>query len=389
MIPKTSLRNALADPELLGHALAGETWAAWKALLLATVGEELTPDEIAIFTRHTGRSAPPTAPVNEAAFIIGRRGGKDRAVATLVAYLSALCTYSGIAPGEKPVVLCLGADQRQAKVQLEYIGATFETSPMLAPLVTNRTADTIALSTGISIESRAASFRRLRGITAVAVVASEVAFWMNEDTSANPDSEILGALRPALITTSGLLCLISSPYARRGELWNMYRANFGPDGDPSVLVAQGTSLDFNPTLPRAVIDKALANDRAAAAAEYLGEFRSDIGNFIDRAVLNRCVAVGVVERPPQSGHRYVAHADPPGVRDRTRSQWPSHMRRVRTSSLTQSGKRARRSVPKRSCLTMLPCSSATTSMRSGLIAMQRNGRLRRFVVTELPSRIRT
>ena len=43
---RTSLRNALSDSNLLGRALAGESWAAWRALLLASMGEKLRPAEL-------------------------------------------------------------------------------------------------------------------------------------------------------------------------------------------------------------------------------------------------------------------------------------------------------------------------------------------------------
>ena len=43
MTPKVTLRKALEDPELLGSALAGPTWHAWRALLLAAMGEPLNP----------------------------------------------------------------------------------------------------------------------------------------------------------------------------------------------------------------------------------------------------------------------------------------------------------------------------------------------------------
>ena len=44
-------------------------------------------------------------------------------------------------------------------------------------------------------------------------------------------------------------------------------------GDQAILVAQGTSRDFNPDLPQSVIDRALERDPAAASAEYLAQFR--------------------------------------------------------------------------------------------------------------------
>ena len=80
-------------------------------------------------------------------------------------------------------------------------------------------------------------------MTCVAALGDECAFWMS-DESANPDVEILNAVRPALATTQGPLIAISSPYARRGALWDTYKKHFGPEGDPSILVAQGATRDF-------------------------------------------------------------------------------------------------------------------------------------------------
>ena len=69
--------------------------------------------------------------------------------------------------------------------------------------------------------------------------------------------------------------LISSPYARRGQLWELYRQHYGPHSDPLILVAQGSSRAFNPTLPQSLIDRAIERDAASAAAEYGGNFRTD------------------------------------------------------------------------------------------------------------------
>jgi len=111
------------------------------------------------------------------------------------------------------------------------------------------------------------SFRSVRGYTLVAVLADEVAFWRSEE-SANPDSEILAAVRPGLATIPGsLLLCISSPYARRGMLWQMYERHFGKD-DSRVLIWQANTKSMNLSLPNSVIDEAYEEDEAAA--EYGG-----------------------------------------------------------------------------------------------------------------------
>jgi len=183
---------------------------------------------------------------------------------------------------------------------------------MLRKLVTGKTQDSISLKTGIDLEIRPASFRGLRGITTIGVIADEIAFWFSDETSANPDTEILTAVRPALATTGGPIIMISSPYAKRGELFETYRRHYGPDGDPNIMVAQGASRDFNPTLKQSVVDRAIERDPARFKAEYLGQFRDDVAGFVTREAVEACVENGVRERPPQKDYRYFGFVDPSG-----------------------------------------------------------------------------
>lgn len=306
------VRAALADIKLLGRTLDGDSWRIWRVLLLAAFGENLTPNETEVFKTATNRSSAPLEPVSEFAAVVGRRGGKSRAMAVLATYIAGLCDHTdNLAPGERGLVMCIAPDQRQSRILLDYIEACFQQSPILSQLLEDRIADTLRLTNGIDVEVRSASFRRVRGVTSVAVLVDEVAFLMSEG-SVNPDTEILAALRPSLATTRGPLIIASSPYAKRGELFDIYSRHFGPDGDPSILVAKGPSRVFNPSLPQSVVDKALARDHAAAMAEYMAEFRSDIEGFISLEAVLACVETGVRERPPVSGRRYFAFADPAG-----------------------------------------------------------------------------
>src|SRR5262252_5475513 len=232
MKPRISLRQSLQDPNLLGGALTGESWAAWRTLLVASMGESLTEDERATFRALTGRDREPLQRVDQFAAVIGRRGGKSRAMATLACYLAGLCEHSdALVPGERGVLLCVALDQRVAKIILDYAEASFERSPILKQLIASRTADALELTNGITLEVRPASFRKLRGPTYVAVLADELAFWYVDAAYANPDIEILNAVEPGLATTGGPLILASSPHARRGVLWDVFRRHYGTGGD--------------------------------------------------------------------------------------------------------------------------------------------------------------
>jgi hypothetical protein len=307
------MRDALADADVFGTVLAGESWASWRVLLIALCGEPLTDDERIIFESLTGRPCEPGRMVEEAFLVIGRRSGKTRAAAILACFLAALCDFDDLAPGERGTVLVLSASLAQAKRAFDYIRGIFSAVPVLRELVVGETADTITLSTGADIEVVPASFRTIRGRTAVAVICDEIAFWRNESNySANPDSEILAAARPALATTGGPLVCISSPYARRGEMWLAYKRDYGPEGDPLILIAKAESRALNPTLPQKVVDRAYERDPLAAAAEYGAEFRSDIDAFVSLEAVEACVSQRVFERGPLPGVRHTAFVDPSG-----------------------------------------------------------------------------
>jgi hypothetical protein len=175
-----SMREALADPELLGKTLAGPTWEAWRTLLIASMGERLTSSERKTFTTLTGRECEPMQRIEELVAVVGRRGGKSRAMSVLAAYVAGLCDHKDVlAPGETGVVLLVAPAQKQAKIDLNYCEAVVAQSPILRQLIANRTADTLELTNRTTIEVRPASYRSLRGPTYLAAILDESAFFLH------------------------------------------------------------------------------------------------------------------------------------------------------------------------------------------------------------------
>jgi hypothetical protein len=311
MIPRIPLRKALADRNLLGTTLAGETWYPWRTLLIASMGEPLKPAEREVFTKLTGREREPSSRIEEFVGIIGRRGGKSRAISVIATYLAGLCQHPNLVPGERGVLLIIAPDQRQADIVLDYTEANFRASPILRQLIEARTARALKLTNNIDIEVRSSDFRRLRGPTFCGIICDETAFWLSEYSS-NPDTEILNSVRPGLATTGGPLFIISSPYARRGELWKLFSKHYGPAGDPAILVARAPTRDMNPSLPQSVVDRAIERDAASAGAEYMAEFRSDLEAFVSIEAIRACVSPGILERSPSRDLYYSAFVDPSG-----------------------------------------------------------------------------
>lgn len=307
------MRAALENKNVFGKILPGASWAAWRVLLIAAMGEELTPAERVTFKELTGRSYEPEERVEEFWAIIGRRGGKTRAIAVLAAYISCFLDFSDLlAPGEYAQLPILSQTVDQSQKCLSYLNGIFTNVPALKKLVTAQTQDSITLSTRVVIECRPANFRTIRGGTAIAVICDEVAYWRS-DSLANPDAEILAAVRPCLATTQGMLACISSPYSRKGEVWSAYKKYFGEGGDPSILIARAASRTTNPSLPQKFVDRQVARDPSRAKAEYFAEFRSDIESYVGEEAVEACIFErGRLERAPMSGQRYYAFVDPAG-----------------------------------------------------------------------------
>ncbi len=173
-------------------------------------------------------------------------------------YLACFIAYAGyLAPGEVATVMVIAADRRQARVVMRYIAGFIDNIPMLAAMIEKRTQESLELNNRVTIEVHTCSFRAVRGYTVAAVICDEIAFWRSEE-SANPDSEVLTAIRPALASIPGsLLLCISSPYARRGALFDAYSRHYGKDGDP-VLVWQADTCSMNPGVDPSIIEQAYA-----------------------------------------------------------------------------------------------------------------------------------
>lgn len=305
-----TIRDAMTDPALFGTQFGGESFAPWRALLAGFYGLELSEDELTHWQALTGRESASETPHDEFYMIVGRRGGKTQNAALLAVYEAAFNDYTArLSPGEVATVMVLAADRKQARSCFRYISGLLHDNPMLERLIVREDKETIELSNRTAIEVHTASFRAVRGYTVACCLADEVAFWRAED-SANPDHEIINAIRPAMATLDGKLIALSSPYSRRGVLWDAYKRYFGKASP--ILVAQAPSRTMNPSLPARVVDQAMERDQASAKAEYLAQFRTDVETFISVETVEACTAPDRLELPPLSDRQYFAFVDPSG-----------------------------------------------------------------------------
>jgi hypothetical protein len=309
----TTIIDVCRDPELFaGWFRDSATWRSWFVFLRALFGLRMSPSDRELYKQCTGRDDLPSGGVREAWLICGRRAGKSFVLALIAVFLACFCEWSRyLSPGERGTIMVLAADRRQARTIYRYAHALLTRVPMLAQLVERETAEAIDLNNGVTIEIMAASYRSVRGYTLIAALCDEVAFWRADD-SANPDAEIIAALRPAMATIpDAMLLCASSPYARRGVLWDAFRRHFGRSGSP-LLVWKADTRTMNPTVPQSVIDEAMEADPASANAEYGAQFRTDVETYIAREVVDAAVVPDRFELPPLRGTNYIAFVDPSG-----------------------------------------------------------------------------
>jgi hypothetical protein len=303
-----NILEAMNHPGLFGPWFQGDSWSAWRSVLKATSALPMTESERAFF-RDVAEREPPTEPVKEAFYIMGRRSGKD-SVASLIAADKAafFAQQDSLRRGERAMVVCLGCDRDQARIILNYIRAFFTDIPPLAAMVQRETQDGLELNNNVDIAVGTNSFRAVRGRPILCAILDELAFYRDEN-SASPDTELYNALKPGTATLPGAMIIgISSPHKKSGLLFNKYRDHFGRDSD--TLIVKAPTLTMNPTIDPAIIEQALRDDPEAASAEWLAEFRNDLSGYISHDAIMRCVVPGRAEVPFKPGEKYVCFVDP-------------------------------------------------------------------------------
>jgi hypothetical protein len=311
--PSLDIVAAMNHPKLFQPWFSGESWSGWRAVLKGAYGLPMTKAEVKFF-RSVAERDPPKKRVRELWIIAGRRAGKDSVASMIAAHSAAL--FDGqdrLRPGERALVACVAFDKDQAKIVLDYTKAYFGEVPLLASMVQNdaRAAD-FQLNNGVDVSVLSNNFRSVRGRPILCAILDEISIWRDE-TSAAPDVETYNAIKPGLVTLApaSMIVGISSSYRKSGLLYAKFKKHFGRDDDHTLVVKAPTRL-LNPTVPQEEIDRDLEEDRAKAMAEWMAEFRDDIGGWLDVATIEAAVDRGVTVRPPRGGINFVGACDPAG-----------------------------------------------------------------------------
>lgn len=297
--------------------MIGADWDAWRTYWKAVFALPMTPADKRRFAKHTGGRTVPKHPVQEAWELIGRRGGKSRNAGVLAGFLAIRRDYrSLLGPGEQGIIPVIGADRKQARQVMNYLKG-FIALAAIEPYVVRVLTWSVEFSTGVTVEVATASYRTTRGYTIPAIIADEVAFWRSDD-SAEPDTEVLDALRGGMLTIpDALLLVLSTPYARKGELYRAHTEHYGKN-HPDILVWNADTLSMHPgKRVQSFVRGKFEKDPVVAASEYGTDghvvFRADVESFVDPTVVAAVTVPHRHELAPVPGVRYFAFTDPSGM----------------------------------------------------------------------------
>lgn len=306
----------LEDPK---NSITLNDWANWGVALKGLYGLPIKKKrQIELFKQCTGRTKLPQRNFRKALFLVGRRGGKSKIAGLIAAFEGALSgREKKLSKGELGLISVISPSRFQSIIIKKYIRAAFATDMLEAEIVDDGDKkDYFVLSNGVRIQIMTGDFRTVRGFTQLAVIVDEICFFgVSDESKVKNDDELIQAIRPALLTTKGLLICISSKYAKRGWAYRTWKNNFG-NNNGRVFVWDAPSLTMNSaTLTQEDIDDEIADDPVANRTEYLNEWREDIAAYLPREVIEAVVVKGRKELLARPSIRYYGFVDVSGGRN--------------------------------------------------------------------------
>lgn len=234
---------------------------------------------------------------------VGRRGGKSSTLAR-VAVVETLYGDHAIPPGDVGIFAFVSVTRKEARQRLATIAEILDV--LKVPYI--RRGDEIQLThTNRIFRVYSASFRTAVGFTCIGLVADEAAKWRDDETGANPATEVLRSIRPAMATMPRAHeYLSSSPWATL----DAHHEHMELGETEIQCVATAPTWDANPTLSEAAC-RDLEGDEETFQREYGAiPMRGGVEVFFDAAAIDDSVLKDFVNpRTPREGEQVTAGAD--------------------------------------------------------------------------------
>lgn len=234
---------------------------------------------------------------------VGRRGGKSSTLAR-VAVIETLFGDHGVPPGDVGVFAFVSVTRREARQRLATIAEILD----VLKVHYIRRGDEIQLThTNRLFRVYSASFRTAVGFTCIGMVADEAAKWRDDDTGANPATEVLRSMRPAMATQPRAHeYLSSSPWATL----DAHHEHMELGETEQQCVASAPSWVANPSITEAFC-RTLEGDEESFQREYGAiPMRGGVEIFFDpRSIDDSVLQSWSNPRTPRPGEQVTAGAD--------------------------------------------------------------------------------
>ena len=270
--------------------------AALRVLFQGEEPADVGPLAVRIFGYERG--TPPRAR-DVAEMVWGARGGKSFWGALRLLHLACTVRLDRLAAGEHGYAFLVAPKLELAEQPLNYIKGAIGRDRALASIA-DITAERVTLTRKggrrVTIQPVAASRGGAgqRGRSLVGALLDETAFFRDETTGAVNDAALFRALAPRVIE-GGQMIVQSTPWARTGLLYDLWRENFGRP--TSALVAHApTGLLRADEKILSYVAREYARDPENAAIEFGAQFgAASAATWLDPEALD--AAQGEPQRP--------------------------------------------------------------------------------------------
>jgi hypothetical protein len=248
---------------------------------------------------------------NELVALIGRRSGKSYLTCFIALYEIIFGGHSKyVKPKQEFIIPYIAQDLPTARVNMRMIEILANQVPMLAAQIVDSKPNFIKFRNGLTVQIEPPRVKTGRGWAMPMLILDEVGFWPTAEDAADPDVEVLRAVRPSTLQfPHKKILIISSPYTETGLLWKYAKAgtlgkNLASTDDSiaqytkTCVLRSSTAAMENPVIQdlRTMLAIEQAADPEGFVREYNARFIKSASAFILGEHVDQCTSRGVFER---------------------------------------------------------------------------------------------
>lgn len=251
-----------------------------------------------------------------AVWALGRRSGKTLMAAIAATYAATMLAdeyKQRLRPGERFYIVSVANTIDQARLALQGVKDLINSSPILKPLITRETADTLELSNGAVFRALPSSSRGGRGMGCPLLIFDEIAHAIDTEAGNAAGASLYQALSPSVAQFGqlGKILMLSSPWIQSGIFWEMFKqADSGQY--PYMQVVNLPTWEVNPTISQQWLEQERARDPQMFAVDYGAEFTHNVAAFLDVQLIDAAINHDRGPLPPLDKFkgRYYLSLDP-------------------------------------------------------------------------------